>query len=218
MSGTTTLPPVRHSTALRSCMVSRKEPTSYADVLREFDLELEKMTSGAVSGSHISTIKAPSLAPSTITNSTSISVPMEGTLSWYKQSDQRLPVTRPEAAAYNEYVLMFNRSTGNPRVHYLMIDPHRKGRLLPKVNFVTMTKVKDLSSFRAVVLDNFLYIIGGRNLESGVCVGLCYRFDPRNNQWIRIAPLLRARCRFTATAMDGFIYVVGEYLSLIDCI
>ncbi len=117
--------------------------------------------------------------------------------------------------SYDEYVLIFNRSTGGPRVHYLMVDPTKRGRLLPKVNYVTMSKIKDLVSYRVVVLDNYLYILGGRNLESGTCVSFCYRFDPRNNQWVRIANMIRGRCRFTASTLDGFIYVVGRYKILV---
>ena len=117
-----------------------------------------------------------------------------------------------QGEGYHDYVLIFNRSSGSARVHYLMVHPTKRGRMLPKMNFISMTKVKELAGYRVVVLNNFLYIIGGRNLESGSILNHCYRFDPRNNQWVRLANLNKARCRHTANALDGLIYVTGENL------
>lgn len=109
----------------------------------------------------------------------------------------------------NDFVLLFNRSTGSSKVHYLSVDTRKKSRLIPRVSVMSMTKIKDVVGYRVVVLDNYLYILGGRNQESGAYLSHCYRFNPENNQWLRIGPLLRPRSRFTANALDGFIYVTG---------
>ena len=112
----------------------------------------------------------------------------------------------------NDFVLLFNRSTGSPKVHYLSVDTRKRSRLLPRVSVMTMTKIKDVVGYRVVSLHNQLYIIGGRNLESGAYLSHCYRLNPDNNQWTRIGSLSRARSRFTATALDGCIYVAGMSL------
>ena len=109
----------------------------------------------------------------------------------------------------NQFVLLFNRSTGSPKVHYLSVDTRKRSRLLPRVSVMTMTKIKDVVGYRVVVLDNNLYIIGGRNLESGAYLGHCYRFKPENSQWSRVSSLRRPRSRFTATSLEGYIYVTG---------
>ena len=75
----------------------------------------------------------------------------------------------------HDYVLLFNRSSGTARVYYLMVSPTKRGRILPKLNYVTLSKVRDLAGYRVVVLSNFVYIIGGRNLESSSVLNLCYR-------------------------------------------
>ena len=115
---------------------------------------------------------------------------------------------------YNNYILIFNKSSGSNKVQYLVVDDSRERHHhpLPKLNMVVMTKVKDVTGYRVVVLNNFLYVIGGRHYQSGSYLSHCYRFDPRNNQWLRLASLVKARTRFTATALDRCIYVCGELL------
>ena len=75
----------------------------------------------------------------------------------------------------HDYILLFNRSSGTPKVYYMMVHPTKRGRVLPKLNYVTMSKVRDLAGYRVVVLNNFVYVIGGRNLESSAVLNLCYR-------------------------------------------
>ena len=116
-----------------------------------------------------------------------------------------------EQGSYNHYLLIFDKSSGSTRVHYLLIDRSGKmPRILPKVNTISMTKIKDVVGYRVVVLNNYLYILGGKHVQAGAYLGHCYRFDSRNNQWLRKGAMSRARTKFTATAMDGFIYVCGE--------
>ncbi len=202
-------------------IIKKDAQKRYQEALKrmEFQMPMNAMSSGPslAPASTVSTIQTPSLGgASSVTDTSSIySLPVRavptGMPTRFTIPSGVTPVfNQREAHEPDEYVLIFNRANGAPRVHYLMVDRHRRGRLLPKVNYVTMTKVKDVCSYRVVNLDNFLYILGGRNIESGNCISYCYRYDARNNQWIRISNLIRARCRFTANALDGFIYVVGE--------
>ena len=72
--------------------------------------------------------------------------------------------------------------------------------------------MKDLVGYRPVVLSNVLYLIGGRDWNHGNLMAGVWRYDPRVNQWSEARPLSTARCRFTAEAVDGFIYVMGQLL------
>ncbi|XP_063425679.1 kelch-like protein 13 [Mytilus trossulus] len=108
-----------------------------------------------------------------------------------------------------EFVFMFNKSTGSPKVFYLMVDPIGKCRLFPKTNTVLFPKLKNLVNFRAVVLDDCLYIIGGKDWETGEHIDKTWRYDPANSRWIQRANLINARCRHTATVLNGCIYITG---------
>lgn len=76
--------------------------------------------------------------------------------------------TGPSREGFNDYVLLFQRTKGSAIVHYLMVDPRHRGRLLPKSYKVTLNKVKDIEDYRVVTLANLLYVTGGR------CVGSSY--------------------------------------------
>lgn len=114
---------------------------------------------------------------------------------------------------FNDYILIFSRSSGTNKVQYLVVDPPVGGahcRPLAKLSTVLMTKVKDLIGYRVVVLNNYLYVLGGKHYQSGSYLKHCYRFDPRNNQWLKIARLINARIRFTASVLGDCIYVCGK--------
>ena len=40
-----------------------------------------------------------------------------------------------------EFLLMFDRAAGSPKVHYFMIDPWAPSRLFPKMNTINFNKV-----------------------------------------------------------------------------
>lgn len=116
-----------------------------------------------------------------------------------------------------EFVFMFNKSTGSPKVFYLMVDPIGKCRLFPKTNTVLFPKLKNLVNFRAVVLDDCLYIIGGKDWETGEHIDKTWRYDPANSRWSQRASLINARCRHTATVLNGCIYITGLCVNLYTC-
>ncbi|KAL8583538.1 hypothetical protein ACOMHN_054854 [Nucella lapillus] len=110
-----------------------------------------------------------------------------------------------------EFLLVFDRAAGSPKVHYFMVDPWVPSRLYPKMNTINFNKIKDLVGYRAVVLSNCLYLIGGKDWNHGNFMAGVWKFDPRLNQWTEARPLKLARCRFTAEALDGFIYVMDVH-------
>ncbi|XP_077997175.1 kelch-like protein 9 [Glandiceps talaboti] len=62
------------------------------------------------------------------------------------------------------------------------------------------------------VMDGYLYCVGGQNVKDtagkeAVCAA--FRYDPRFNEWMKIAHLQEPRCRFHLSALDGRLYAVG---------
>ncbi|XP_013407672.1 kelch-like protein 9 [Lingula anatina] len=115
----------------------------------------------------------------------------------------------PSGTHYNTFILIFDKVSGNAKVQYMLVDPGKKARVVPKVTSVNMPRLKDRTGFRAVVYDNCLYIIGGKDRESGTCMNTMYKFDPERNTWIRKASMIRARTRFTVDAIGGNLIVTG---------
>ncbi|KAM9854745.1 kelch repeat and BTB domain-containing protein 13 [Aulostomus maculatus] len=68
--------------------------------------------------------------------------------------------------------------------------------------------------FTAVVLFNYLYILGGyrQRVKRGWEFKLAsYRYNPSTHTWVAIAPLIKHRRHFSAVACDGGIYAVGGW-------
>ncbi|KAI0224623.1 hypothetical protein LSAT2_024383 [Lamellibrachia satsuma] len=112
-----------------------------------------------------------------------------------------------------DYVLIFSRSSGSPTVHYLVVDRGgRVSRLLPKLSTTVMKRIENIVGYRVVVLGGFLYVVGGRQMQSGSYVNLCYQYNPRNGQWARKTSLSEPRTAFTVSALGGRLYVCGGRL------
>ncbi|XP_061752194.1 kelch-like protein 42 isoform X2 [Nerophis ophidion] len=72
----------------------------------------------------------------------------------------------------------------------------------------------DKWSFSAVVMYNYLYIIGGyRTLErrSWHFKMAAFRYNPLTREWADIAPLIKRRRHFSAVSCQGRIYAVGGW-------
>ncbi|XP_060067101.1 kelch-like protein 13 [Ylistrum balloti] len=108
-----------------------------------------------------------------------------------------------------EFIFLFNKTSGSPRVQYFMVDPWTKTRIFPKCNSIVFNKLTHLVGFRPVVLDGCLYIIGGKDWESGQYRAQTWRYDPATSRWSGRASMLEARCRHTADVLNGCIYVTG---------
>jgi len=92
------------------------------------------------------------------------------------------------------------------------VDPNGKCKMFPKSNTVIFPKLKNLVNFRMVVLDDCLYIIGGKDWETGAHIDKTWRYDPANSHWSQRANMNHARCRHTATVLNGCIYITGLFL------
>ncbi|KAM4554452.1 kelch repeat and BTB domain-containing protein 11 [Fundulus diaphanus] len=68
--------------------------------------------------------------------------------------------------------------------------------------------------FTAVVLYNYLYVIGGyrQRMKRGWEFTMAsFRYNPFNNSWVATSPLIKHRRHFSAVACEGFIYAVGGW-------
>ncbi|XP_015237413.1 PREDICTED: kelch domain-containing protein 7A-like [Cyprinodon variegatus] len=68
--------------------------------------------------------------------------------------------------------------------------------------------------FTAVVLYNYLYVIGGyrQRMKRGWEFTMAsYRYNPFKNSWVATSPLIKHRRHFSAVACGGFIYAVGGW-------
>ena len=82
--------------------------------------------------------------------------------------------------------------------------------MFPKMNTISMNLVKDLSDYKTAVKDNMLYIMGGKDWNTGSHIAAMWRFDPLTSQWTQLSPMTTARSRFTAEVIGDFIYVAGK--------
>ncbi|XP_074053968.1 kelch-like protein 9 [Macrotis lagotis] len=62
------------------------------------------------------------------------------------------------------------------------------------------------------VIGNFLYVVGGQSnydTKGKTAVDTVFRFDPRSNRWMLVAPLNEKRTFFHLSALRGHLYAVG---------
>ncbi|KAH3850691.1 hypothetical protein DPMN_093117 [Dreissena polymorpha] len=117
----------------------------------------------------------------------------------------RRSLTQPQY----EFILLFNKSVGSERVFYFMVDPRTRDRMFPKMNTTVFHKLRNLVGYKVVVLDEQLYLLGGKDWVSGTILGNTWRYNPDSGRWIACAQMQEPRCRFTADVLDGKIYVTG---------
>lgn len=79
--------------------------------------------------------------------------------------------------------------------------------------FRELTAMEVGSSHSCVaVLDNFVYLVGGQQLQyrSGEgAVDVCYRYDPHLNRWLRIQAMQESRIQFQLNVLRGMVYATG---------
>ncbi|KAJ8247189.1 hypothetical protein GJAV_G00259770 [Gymnothorax javanicus] len=78
----------------------------------------------------------------------------------------------------------------------------------------TISRRKGMYNHCTVVLNDFLYLIGGQNswfsdTHEEEAVSSVWRFDPRFRRWSRLADMNVRRRRFHCSALGGGIYAVG---------
>ncbi|KAG7463546.1 hypothetical protein MATL_G00177770 [Megalops atlanticus] len=78
----------------------------------------------------------------------------------------------------------------------------------------TLSRRKGMYNHCTVVLNDFLYLIGGQNSwfndnHDEEAVASVWRFDPRFRRWTQLADMNVRRRRFHCSALGGAIYAVG---------
>ncbi|KAK6180932.1 hypothetical protein SNE40_008896 [Patella caerulea] len=123
----------------------------------------------------------------------------------------QIMVPAPERPPDNlqTYLLLFDKGSGSPRVNYFMIDPSAPSLILPKMNTIIFKRLGNISGYKTAVVNNCLYVIGGKDWTTGDYLTSVRKFNPMTNKWSEQSPIKTPRCRFTATVLDGFIYIVG---------
>ncbi|CAH1777291.1 unnamed protein product [Owenia fusiformis] len=114
----------------------------------------------------------------------------------------------PKKEGLAKFVLLFNKTTGTSKVQYIPVDS-RTSRLIPKCEHLIFPKLKDLVGYRAVVMENYLYVIGGKTWDTGEMIDQTLRFDPMTNAWHYMAPMTTARAKFSVDVLDGCLFVTG---------
>jgi len=108
-----------------------------------------------------------------------------------------------------EYVIILSRTTGDMKFKYAMIDKESNS-LAPLLNKVVWPRLFDVVDFRACVLKNVLYVVGGRELSTGKYLKQVLKYDPDTSRWRECAHMKKARARHTACALNGKLYVMGK--------
>ncbi|CAK8689242.1 unnamed protein product [Clavelina lepadiformis] len=70
---------------------------------------------------------------------------------------------------------------------------------------------KLLEDYRTVLVDTFIYVIGGIYYEQNLPTNATWRYDTRRNEWRTVAPLKHPRMEHCATTVKEIIYVCGGY-------
>lgn len=93
------------------------------------------------------------------------------------------------------FVLIFSTSVASDSVGYLTVDTETD-ELLPKLSYLQGCEcIKDLTGYRACVLNNHVFVTGGKKSSSGEIVNTVFRYNIINNNWTEMAPMTKARHR-----------------------
>src|SRR5260370_449016 len=70
----------------------------------------------------------------------------------------------------------------------------------------------------AVTLGDYIYLIGGITSQAHVILPT-WRYDPANDTWTAVAPLLQPREHVDAVALDGLIYALsGRWIETLNTV
>ncbi|KAK6998111.1 kelch-like protein 5, partial [Biomphalaria glabrata] len=116
---------------------------------------------------------------------------------------------KEEPEAHFTFLLLFDKVSGSPNVHYHMVDPTSQQKIFPKENTFTAKQVKDICGYKPVVFQGCLYVIGGKDWNTGVLSARVNKYDPRLNEWKAVKDLNNARYGCTAEVLGGYLYVIG---------
>lgn len=106
------------------------------------------------------------------------------------------------------YLVILDKLNGGMKFSYLMVDKESQ-TLCPLVGKVCWAWLNNWINFRACVIQNCLYLIGGRDRSTGKLVRKVMKYNPINGRWTVCAPLKQPRSGHTATAFSNRIWVIG---------
>lgn len=105
------------------------------------------------------------------------------------------------------FILLFSRNQPTVDVPYLMAN--RDERIYPTLLSTTFYFMRDLVDYRAISLDNAVYIIGGRYASTGRLSSAVFKYDAEIDFWRTCDSMKAPRINFAATVFDSKIYVIG---------
>ncbi|CAF1067400.1 unnamed protein product [Adineta ricciae] len=105
------------------------------------------------------------------------------------------------------FILLFSRNRSSCDVPYLMAQ--RDKHIYPTLMTATFYFMRDLIDYRAISLDNCVYIIGGRYASTGRLSNAVFKYDAHIDFWRGCEPMKSVRANFAVTIFDSKIYVLG---------
>ena len=63
--------------------------------------------------------------------------------------------------------------------------------------------------FRSIVYKNILYVMGGKERDSGRYTSKMMKYDPSEDKWTNLASLKRQKAFFTINVLDRRIIITG---------
>ena len=54
----------------------------------------------------------------------------------------------PKAKASNDFILLFNKTSGMGQMQYLQVDPGKLSRIIPKLSTMNMPKIKEITGLQ----------------------------------------------------------------------
>ncbi|UJR31260.1 hypothetical protein I4U23_018760 [Adineta vaga] len=105
------------------------------------------------------------------------------------------------------FILLFSRNHPSCDVPYLMAQ--RDERIYPTLLTTTFYFMRDLIDYRAISLENSVYIIGGRYASTGRLSNGVFKYDAQIDFWRGCESMKAARANFAVTIFDSKIYVLG---------
>lgn len=105
------------------------------------------------------------------------------------------------------YILLFARNQPSCDVSYLMAD--KNDRIYPMLLSTTFYFLRDLTDYRAITLQNSIYIVGGRYASTGRLSSSVFKYDAEIDVWRPCDSMKAPRVNFALTATNGKIYVLG---------
>lgn len=67
------------------------------------------------------------------------------------------------------------------------------------------------SSVGVVVLDGYLYAVGGYDGVARQCLNSVERYDSQRDEWIQVEPMTQRRSGAAVAVLDNMLYAIGGH-------